>query len=156
MVVRRLPASDELSHHGILGMKWGIRRYQNADGSLTNAGKKRKGLVQTIKDKKKAKMLREAKAKKKEEREKRAEIIKSGDINKIKKIRTSLTEEEMESALARINFNETLKRTSTETGKRYVELINNTAIAAKNTAEGIGTVISVGKAISKMLEDGDD
>lgn len=31
----------ELYHHGIKGMKWGVRRYQNADGSLTNAGKKR-------------------------------------------------------------------------------------------------------------------
>ena len=31
----------ELYHHGILGMKWGIRRYQNKDGSLTEAGKKR-------------------------------------------------------------------------------------------------------------------
>lgn len=30
-----------LAHHGILGMKWGVRRYQNADGSLTEAGKKR-------------------------------------------------------------------------------------------------------------------
>lgn len=30
-----------LSHHGILGMKWGIRRYQNKDGSLTDAGKKK-------------------------------------------------------------------------------------------------------------------
>lgn len=28
-------------HHGILGMKWGVRRYQNEDGSLTNAGKQR-------------------------------------------------------------------------------------------------------------------
>lgn len=31
----------ELYHHGIKGMKWGVRRYRNADGSLTNAGKKR-------------------------------------------------------------------------------------------------------------------
>lgn len=33
--------NGELYHHGIKGMKWGIRRYQNKDGSLTPAGKKR-------------------------------------------------------------------------------------------------------------------
>lgn len=33
--------NDELQHWGIKGMKWGVRRYQNKDGSLTPAGKKR-------------------------------------------------------------------------------------------------------------------
>lgn len=32
---------NHLEHHGIIGMKWGVRRYQNKDGTLTNAGKTR-------------------------------------------------------------------------------------------------------------------
>lgn len=36
-------SEDELSHHGTRGMKWGLRRYQNADGSLTAEGRKRYG-----------------------------------------------------------------------------------------------------------------
>ena len=33
--------SDYLAHHGILGQKWGVRRYQNKDGSLTSKGRDR-------------------------------------------------------------------------------------------------------------------
>lgn len=33
--------NNQLYHHGVKGMKWGQRRYQNKDGTLTNAGKKR-------------------------------------------------------------------------------------------------------------------
>lgn len=33
-------SDDYVSHHGVIGQKWGVRRYQNKDGTLTNAGKR--------------------------------------------------------------------------------------------------------------------
>lgn len=38
---------EYLEHHGILGMKWGVRRYQNPDGSLTEEGRRRYGDILT-------------------------------------------------------------------------------------------------------------
>lgn len=40
-MMKRVNRYNYLEHHGILGMKWGIRRYQNEDGTLTAEGKKR-------------------------------------------------------------------------------------------------------------------
>lgn len=36
-------SNEEIKHYGIPGMKWGVRRYQNEDGTLTALGKRRKG-----------------------------------------------------------------------------------------------------------------
>ena len=57
-----------MQHHGIKGQKWGVRRFQNADGSLTAAGKQRASAVQKRTDSKNRGTLTNAQLKKKIER----------------------------------------------------------------------------------------
>lgn len=49
-VYMAVPKEDvyDIEHHGIMGQKWGIRRYQNKDGSLTPEGKARYGNVENF------------------------------------------------------------------------------------------------------------
>lgn len=51
-------SSDVLYHHGILGQKWGIRRFQNSDGTYTEVGKKRRREDSYSEDYKKYKSLK--------------------------------------------------------------------------------------------------
>lgn len=46
--------TDELYHHGVKGQRWGVRRYRNEDGSLTDAGKRHYDIKDARKEAKKA------------------------------------------------------------------------------------------------------
>lgn len=140
---------DFLEHHGILGMKWGVRRYQNEDGSLTNAGRKRYGSgkpvgffeARRIKKRKaeaakKRQATLEAKKRAEEEAQKheadKQEAIRSGNATAIAKFQNELSNQELREVLDRLNSKQRLSDlVDKETPKKKTKLDKAYDIAEK-------------------------
>ena len=161
-----------LEHHGILGQKWGIRRFQNYDGTLKAAGKKRRSedRVQKREERKAAKAeKKETKAQAKAEKAKadldaaKKRAIANGDVDMIMKLRGSMTSEELKDAAARAGY---LSSISTKMPKKQ-SLIDRVASGAK-TIQGITENIQKAQAsisairkemgldVKSILNDSDD
>lgn len=141
---------DELYHHGVRGQKWGIRRYQNSDGSLTSAGKKRLSKIEG----KEAKLA-----------EQKAAVIgsKSGASSKSgtakKKSVKDMTNEELETANRRmaleINYKTQYSKLNPQKvsiGKQFVNKFAEKTLdsVASGAANAIGSTVQ--KQFSSALD----
>lgn len=108
-----LAEQEHLEHHGVIGMKWGQRRYQNKDGSLTSAGRIHYGVSERRKS---------------YDAKKKQQAIRSGDMKTVLKNRKNMTDKELEKAISRVKASkeisdeyETKKREAQETRKETIK-----------------------------------
>lgn len=144
-----LTPDGELYHWGIRGMRWGVRRYQRKDGSLTNAGQKRyakeaekiKAQEKIVKNKEKTKAKIDKLNAKKADLEKREEDLKNPKKNASAKTSTKpaqksfrdMSDEELREFTNRMN----LERTYLEAQKSLAAATPKKVSAGKKFTEGL-------------------
>ncbi len=147
--------SNELQHHGIKGQKWGVRRFQNTDGSLTAEGKKRYSVndYQQAIDKTKTagKIVNEAKTL-------NNTVKKLNDPAAERRIRKSAAEMsdiELQKRVQRLNMEDNytrmmLHRESLERGRTFVDkALDVSAIAVQGTVASLTIALLVKQLTGK-------
>ena len=129
---------DFIAHHGTKGQRWGIRRYQNADGSLTPAGRKRYMKSNRFRQKylrEQAKRLEEERRRSETLQQRKARLMKSTDAEEIFKNKDLFTNEEIRNRIDRIKIENELasyiKHKPTKMDKAKKAMDNAIVIADK-------------------------
>ena len=118
-------SSNELIHYGIRGMRWGVRRYQNKDGTLTKAGRKKMAKL----DKEYSKLTRQ--------KRNTESPSNNSSFTKKKKIR-EMSDDELRDQINRLDLE-----------KRYSELISSSSV--KKQSKGKAFIKDVLESSSKNI-----
>lgn len=152
----------ELYHHGVKGQKWGVRRYQKKDGSLTPLGKMK---YRTDKDFKRSydrnealKKARQAKAEKRQHEAEREQVIRSGSASELLKYKGELSPQEMNVAWQRIQWENGMKQIADKevsAGKskadKVVDTIGDLTDKSQKIIKAYNTVTNINNALNPNM-----
>lgn len=135
--------NNTLNHHGTKGMRWGIRRFQRKDGSLTPEGKKRYGGDDSDQPEESYE-------------EKKARAIKSGSATEVLKYKDDLTPAERSAIETRLRWESNMKNFSDSElatkgkskSEEFIEKMDNATKVATSAAKGYNFVASVYNAFN--------
>lgn len=128
--------TDEMYHYGILGQKWGIRRYQNKDGSLTPAGRRRANKLKDEYTKLTGKKMRK-------NPDKKDDNVTNGKKQSLKKTVSEMSDAELKDKLIRLQNEKQviqLEKERASIGQKALAKIGNDVVkpslidAGKNVA----------------------
>lgn len=150
--------TNHLEHWGVLGMKWGVRRYQNKDGSLTSEGRAR---YKNLTDKKTVKQVFKEKGENITDADIKEAILRNPNAKDVKKYQHLFTAQEIQSmanqrnAIASmLNAEHRISFERIQTYKNFADILSTTVSAIKSTAY-LAKSIGTGAEIVKSLKNKD-
>ena len=160
--------SNYLTHYGIKGQKWGIRRQQNPDGSLTSAGRKRysdsggiRGAVSKVKNavtrrgsssKAAAKKKQEEKEEKEKEtlEQKKDRVLKSRSAKELYENADLFTTQELQSAYNRLSLERNISSLVPKDVNKGKQFVDNAIKTAKTLNDAIDTGSKLYNNVAKV------